>query len=142
MTPSSTQSIAFTGQIPITFDTVAYDNTGQMANITSHTITTIRPGRYAISASAYFDSLTDQEYSLETDIQQNGTANGLTFRTVLPIATGSLPTNASLVINGVSVCSGGDVITMSITQQNTGSAAITLFQGPFTYLTVTEIPQW
>jgi hypothetical protein len=142
ITPAGTQSIPDLTSTKVAFDTLAYDNTGQMAVTASNEIQILRPGRYAISASAYFDSLSAQEYSILADVFTNGSPNGLTFRTLIPIATGSLPTNVILVPQGSITCAAGDVITLNISQVNTAASAETLFQGPYTFLTVTEIPRW
>jgi hypothetical protein len=140
--PSGTQSILASTLTVIAFNTTVYDNMGQMAVIASNEVKIPRPGLYSISASAYFDGLAAQEYSFIADIKQNGTANGVTSRTLLPIATGALATNVSLTPNGAVACAAGDLITVTAAHFNTANSAATLFQGPYTFLTVTEIPQW
>jgi hypothetical protein len=137
-----TQSIASTVQTSIAFNAIVYDNTGQMAVTASNEIKILRPGRYTMYASAYFDSLTAQEYSMRTDILQNGTPTGITSRILYPIATSGLETDASMLPHGDLRCASGDVVTVVIFQNNPAASAATLFQGPYTYLSVTEIPQW
>jgi hypothetical protein len=142
ITSSGTQSIAAITRTTVAFDMIVFDNTGQMAVVASHEIKILRPGLYTISASAYFDTLAAQEYSIVADAYQNGTANGLTARLLVPVATGSLTTNISLAPNGTVICASGDVITVSVIVFDTANSAATLYQAPYTYLSVTEIPQW
>jgi hypothetical protein len=141
--PSGAQSLLGGSVTTIAYDTIVYDNTGKMVNVTSHNIKTLRPGQYMVSSSSYFDQLSPtEEHQINMEVYQNGLPSGLTFRILTPIATGSLQSDFSLLCHGSLTCASGAIFTSVLTHNSASGGAITLYQGPYSYLTVTEIPQW
>lgn len=140
LSQSVDQTIPNNAETLVALDTLAVDNTGQMANITTHQIKILRPGTYRVSGGGAYAIDTSQNYSIFNIISKNG-SNTTAFGQQL-VTTGFTPPGSNAInVSSLLLLAAGDLLTLNTFQANTGSNSAA-FKHVFAFLDANENLSW